>query len=189
MADNNVCPTKLNDCPLSRPVDPRRSARYSGEVNYDPCLHIVLHQPEIPYNTGSVGRTCVAIGAKLWLVRPLGFRMDDYYLRRAGLDYWERLEWEAVDDWPSLVARLPPREPWFFTKTAARIYTEPQFARGEILVFGSESQGLPKMLLDASPERTLRIPIRPEVRSLNLSNSVAIAAYEVLRQGVQPPGG
>jgi tRNA (cytidine/uridine-2'-O-)-methyltransferase len=164
------------------PIDRRRAARYSEAVSYDPCLHIVLHQPEIPYNTGSVGRTCVAIGAKLWLVRPLGFRVDDYYLRRAGLDYWERLVWEAVDDWPALIALLPPREPWFFTKSAARLYTEPRFEAGDVLVFGSESQGLPKSLLEAFSERTLRIPIRSEVRSLNLSNSVAIAAYEALRQ-------
>ncbi len=78
-------------------------------MKYQPRLHIVLYQPEIPYNTGSVGRTCVAVGAKLWLVRPLGFRIDDYYLRRAGLDYWEHLEWEAVDDWAALVARLNAR--------------------------------------------------------------------------------
>ena len=74
---------------------------------YEPRLHVVLHQPEIPYNTGSVGRTCLAVGAKLWLVRPLGFRVDDYYLRRAGLDYWEHLEWEVVDDWATLVVRYP----------------------------------------------------------------------------------
>ncbi len=80
-------------------------------MKYEPLLHIVLHQPEIPYNTGSVGRTCVAVGAKLWLVRPLGFRIDDYYLRRAGLDYWEHLEWEVVDDWAALVARLSTEAP------------------------------------------------------------------------------
>ncbi len=153
-------------------------------AKYEPCLHIVLHEPEIPYNTGSVGRTCVAVGAKLWLVRPLGFRIDDYYLRRAGLDYWEHLEWEAVDDWPALVERLPQRSPWLFTKTASRPYTEPRFEPGEIFVFGSESQGLPRTLLDRHPDRTLRIPIRSQVRSLNLSNSVAIAAYEAVRQGV-----
>jgi tRNA (cytidine/uridine-2'-O-)-methyltransferase len=173
-------------------------------TKYEPCLHIVLHQPEIPYNTGSVGRTCVAVGAKLWLVRPLGFRIDDYYLRRAGLDYWEHLEWEAVDDWAALVERLsldcgtgfparrarptawegrPTREPWLFTKTATRLYTQPRFENGDVFVFGSESQGLPKTLLDAHSDRTLRIPIRSQVRSLNLSNSVAIAAYEALRQG------
>ncbi len=77
---------------------------------YEPQLHVVLYQPEIPYNTGSVGRTCVAAGAKLWLVRPLGFRVDDYYLRRAGLDYWEHLVWEVVDDWPAVVSRLAAEE-------------------------------------------------------------------------------
>lgn len=145
---------------------------------------MVLYQPEIPYNTGSVGRTCVAVGAKLWLVRPLGFRMDDYYLRRAGLDYWEHLEWELADHWPALVERLPPCRPWLFTKSATRLYTEPRFVAGDVFVFGSESQGLPKSLLETYPDRALRIPIRPQVRSLNLSNSVAIAAYEVVRQGI-----
>lgn len=149
---------------------------------YEPALHIVLHQPEIPYNTGSVGRTCVAVGAKLWLVRPLGFRVDDYYLRRAGLDYWEHLVWEVVDDWKSLVARLPPRRPWLFTKSAVRSYLDVSFAQGDVLVFGCESQGLPATLLQEFAEQTLRIPIREEVRSLNLSNSVAVAAYEALRQ-------
>src|SRR3954452_22860575 len=100
---------------------------------YDPALHIVLYQPEIPHNTGSVGRTCVAAGMKLWLVRPLGFRLDDYYLKRAGLDYWQHLEWEAVDDWDALVERLPqtaenqPRRPWYLTKTAERRYTDVTF--------------------------------------------------------------
>src|SRR6266480_5079845 len=98
---------------------------------YQPRLHVVLYQPEIPYNTGSVGRTCVAVGAKLWLVRPLGFRIDDYYLRRAGLDYWEHLEWEAVDDWTVLSSRLaeelPGKQPWFFTKTARQVYTSVAF--------------------------------------------------------------
>jgi tRNA (cytidine/uridine-2'-O-)-methyltransferase len=155
-------------------------------MKYTPCLHIVLHQPEIPYNTGSVGRTCVAVGAKLWLVRPLGFRIDDYYLRRAGLDYWEHLECEVVDDWPALVARLaieaPNKTLWFFTKTANHVYTEVKLSAGDVLVFGSESRGLPPSLLEVNTLRTLRIPIRPQVRSLNLSNSVAIAAYEALRQ-------
>lgn len=150
--------------------------------HYEPLLHIVLHQPEIPHNTGSVGRTCVAVGAKLWLVRPLGFRVDDYYLRRAGLDYWERLEWEVVDDWESLSERLPRRAPYLFTKTARRGYLEPRYAPGDVLVFGGESRGLPQSLLTEHAERTLRIPIRDAVRSLNLSNSVAIAAYEALRQ-------
>ena len=145
-------------------------------------MHIVLHQPEIPHNTGSVGRTCVAAGAKLWLVRPLGFRVDDYYLRRAGLDYWEHLEWEVVDDWSALTSRLPAREPYFFSKTASRPYTDVHFVPGDVLVFGSESQGLPASLLENHQERSLRVPIRSQVRSLNLSNTVAIAAFEALRQ-------
>ena len=151
-------------------------------MHYEPLLHIVLHQPEIPYNTGSVGRTCVAAGCKLWLVRPLGFRVDDYYLRRAGMDYWEHLEWEAVDDWAALMANLPQRPPYLFTKTATRPYTDVRYEPGDVLVFGSESQGLPPSLLAEHRERALRVPIRAEARSLNLSNTVAIAVFEARRQ-------
>lgn len=154
-------------------------------MKYEPLLHVVLYQPEIPHNTGSVGRTCVAAGAKLWLVRPLGFRLDDYYLRRAGLDYWPHLEWEAVDDWAALLARLPAARPYYFTKTASRNYAHVEYAVGDVLVFGSESQGLPASLLDANREQTLRIPIRPAARSLNLSNSVAIVTFEARRQWEQ----
>lgn len=129
-------------------------------TKYEPLLHVVLFQPEIPYNTGSVGRTCVAAGAKLWLVRPLGFRLDDYYLRRAGLDYWPHLEWEAVDDWQALVVRLPGTAPYFFTKTATRSYTDATYERGDVLVFGNESQSLPAAILEPNRDRALRIPIR-----------------------------
>lgn len=151
-------------------------------MKYEPLLHVVLHSPEIPYNTGSVGRTCVAVGAKLWLVRPLGFRLDDYYLRRAGLDYWEHLEWEVVDDWQALAARLPLSGAYYFTKTATRSYTTVAYRKGDVLVFGNESSGLPRTLLAAHADRALRIPIRDAARSLNLSNSVAIAAFEARRQ-------
>jgi tRNA (cytidine/uridine-2'-O-)-methyltransferase len=152
------------------------------DVKYEPLLHIVLFQPEIPHNTGSVGRTCVAAGAKLWLVRPLGFRLDDYYLRRAGLDYWPHLEWEAVDDWQSLCDKLPACEPYCFTKTASRSYTTVNYRPGDVLVFGSESQGLPASILEPNRDRALRIPIRSAARSLNLSNSVAIVTFEARRQ-------
>lgn len=145
-------------------------------------LHIVLHEPEIAYNTGSVGRTCVALGAKLWLVRPLGFQIEDRRLRRAGLDYWQHLDWEEVDDWNDLMDKLPGRRYWFFTTKAAKFYTEAEFAAGDALVFGSESKGLPRSLLEANNDRCLKIPVRPEARSLNLSVSAAVAAYEARRQ-------
>jgi tRNA (cytidine/uridine-2'-O-)-methyltransferase len=145
-------------------------------------LHIVLHQPEIPYNTGSVGRTCVAFGAKLWLVRPLGFQVDDRHLRRAGLDYWQHLDWEVVDDWAALEQRMPGCRPWFFTKRATQSFTEVTFRPGDVLVFGSESRGLPPSLVDGNPDRCLRIPIAAEARSLNLSVSVAVATFEATRQ-------
>jgi tRNA (cytidine/uridine-2'-O-)-methyltransferase len=149
---------------------------------YDPVLHIVLYQPEIPYNAGAVGRTCVALGAKLWLVRPLGFRLDDRYMRRAGLDYWPHLVWEIADDWEHLIDRLPARRPWFFSKNAATAYTAVAYQPGDVLVFGSEAAGLPQTLLDPNQDRALRIPIRPQTRSLNLSVTVGIAAFEARRQ-------
>lgn len=145
-------------------------------------LHIVLYQPEIPHNTGSVGRTCVALGAKLWLVRPLGFQIDAKALRRAGLDYWKHLDWEIVNDWEDLVQKLPSERMWLFTKRGDRDYLAADYAHGDALVFGSESNGLPPSVTDAAEGRRLRIPTRPEVRSLNLSVSVAVAAYEARRQ-------
>ena len=147
-----------------------------------PELHIVLHEPEIPFNTGSVGRTCVAVGAKLWLVRPLGFQLDDRHLRRAGLDYWQHLDYEVVDDWTALAERLGERRQWFFSKTAATAYTDAEFAHGDAFVFGSESRGLPRSLLESNQDRCLRIPMQPDARSLNLSVSVAVIAFEARRQ-------
>lgn len=124
----------------------------------------------------------MAVGAKLWLVRPLGFRVDDYHLRRAGMDYWQHLEWEVVDHWQELAEKLSTRKFWFFSKKASRLYTEIQFEEQQVLVFGCESQGLPEELLTANQESCLRLPTRPQVRSLNLSNTVAVACYEALRQ-------
>ncbi len=145
-------------------------------------LHIVLYQPEIAYNTGAVGRTCVAVGAKLWLVRPLGFVIDDRHLRRAGLDYWKHLCWEVVPDWHTLEERFSHARFWYFSKTAERHYTTVSYRQGDVLVFGSESQGLPSRLLQENRDRCLKIPLRPQVRSLNLSVAVAVAAYEAQRQ-------
>jgi tRNA (cytidine/uridine-2'-O-)-methyltransferase len=147
----------------------------------EPQLHVVLHQPEIPQNTGNIGRTCVGAGAKLWLVRPLGFRLDDHHVRRAGLDYWQYLDWEATAHWPELVERLPARK-WFFTKHAQKSYTDATFLPGDALVFGSETSGLPKSMLTSGEEHCVKIPTQPQIRSLNLSCSVAIGLFEALRQ-------
>ncbi len=175
---------------LSSFNDIRQPAFVDMPMRYDPVLHIVLHEPEIPPNAGNVGRTCVAIGAKMWLVKPLGFKLDDYYLRRAGLDYWEHLEWEVADSWDDLLARLAPvanRPPWLVEVGGRRQYTDVAYERGDVLVFGSESRGLPAALLDAHADRVLELPARPQVRSLNLSNCAAIVAYEALRQWQAAP--
>jgi tRNA (cytidine/uridine-2'-O-)-methyltransferase len=145
-------------------------------------LHVVLVHPQIPQNAGNIGRTCVALGAKLWLVRPLGFRLDEHHRRRAGLDYWQYLDWQVVDSWEQLVASLPTQRKWFFTKHGDRSYATAHFEVGDALVFGSETQGLPKSLLAPQVENALRIPMSPKARSLNLANSVAIAGYEAIRQ-------
>jgi tRNA (cytidine/uridine-2'-O-)-methyltransferase len=145
-------------------------------------LHIVLYEPEIHHNAGNVGRTCVAIGAKLWMVRPLGFRLDDRHLHRAGLDYWEHLEFEVVDDWADLLHRLPDCKPWAFTKKAQKLYTDVNYSDGNVLLFGSETRGLPPGITSAFADRCLQIPMTEKVRSLNLAVSVGIAAYEALRQ-------
>jgi tRNA (cytidine/uridine-2'-O-)-methyltransferase len=149
---------------------------------YEPRFHIVLFRPEIPPNTGNIGRTCVASAAKLWLVRPLGFSLEEKQLRRAGLDYWEHLNLEVVDDWPALVARLPAPRPWVFSRWAERDYFDVEFTAGDVLLFGNESSGLPPAILEEYRDRLIKLPMRPEVRSLNLSSCVCAAAYEVLRQ-------
>ena len=155
-------------------------------MHYAPLLHVVLHQPEIPPNTGNIGRSCVAIGAKLWLVKPLGFEITEKQVRRAGLDYWPHLEWEAVENWHELTAKLAAPfatgRAWFFTKTAARSYTDAAYQKGDMLVFGSESAGLPAEILEPHRDQALRVPMRPQVRSLNLSAVAAVAMYEAVRQ-------
>jgi tRNA (cytidine/uridine-2'-O-)-methyltransferase len=145
-------------------------------------FHIVLYQPDIPQNTGNIGRTCVAIGAKLWLVRPLGFRVDDRSLRRAGMDYWQHLDWEAVDSLVEIQARLPDHGWWYLTKFANRLIWDADFSPGDVLVFGSETRGLPASLLEENPSQTLKLPMYEAVRSLNLASTVNTVAYEAVRQ-------
>ncbi|HVJ66513.1 MAG TPA: tRNA (cytidine(34)-2'-O)-methyltransferase [Caulifigura sp.] len=147
----------------------------------EPLLHVVLYQPDIPQNTGNIGRSCVAIGAKLWLVRPLGFLLDDRYLKRAGMDYWQHLEWEAVDSWSDLETRLAGRTFWFLTKFAERLVWEASFRAGDVLVFGSESRGLPEKLRLENQSRCLKLPMHDAVRSLNLASTANTVMYEAIR--------
>lgn len=148
----------------------------------EPLLNVVLYQPDIPQNAGNIGRTCVAVGAKLWLVRPLGFRLDEKHLRRAGMDYWQHLDWEAVESWEEIERRLPSRNVWCLTKFATRLAWDAQFQRGDILLFGSETRGLPESLRTRYAASNLKLPMREEVRSLNLASTVNTIVYEAVRQ-------
>ena len=143
---------------------------------------IVLVEPEIPQNTGNIGRTCVALGAKLWLVEPLGFELSDKYLRRAGLDYWQHLDFEIIESLDAMLERFSGRRMWFFSKKASRLYTDADYDADDLLVFGKETKGLPTFVIETHSQRTLRIPIAPEARSLNLATAVAICGFEALRQ-------
>jgi tRNA (cytidine/uridine-2'-O-)-methyltransferase len=148
----------------------------------DPLLHVVLYQPDIPQNTGNIGRTCVAVGAKLWLIRPLGFQLDEKHLRRAGMDYWPLLDYETVGNWDEVRRRLPDARVWCLTKTADRLVWDAEFQPGDILLFGSETRGLPDAILGEDRQRNLKLPMRPEVRSLNLASTVNTVVYEAVRQ-------
>jgi tRNA (cytidine/uridine-2'-O-)-methyltransferase len=149
-----------------------------------PVLHVVLVEPEIHTNTGNIGRLCVAAGAALHLVEPLGFEITDARLKRAGLDYWTNLEWHRYGSLAECEARLadPGRSVWYSTGRGQKTYTEVAYRPGDVLVFGKESVGLPPDLLDAQAERTIRIPIRPIARSLNVAHAVGIVVFEALRQ-------
>lgn len=147
-----------------------------------PVLHVVLYQPDIPQNTGNIGRTCVAVGAKLWLIRPLGFQLDERHLRRAGMDYWEHLDYEVVDSWSEVQARLPESTVWCVENPATRLLWQAEFQPGDILLFGSESRGLPASILDEFRATTVQLPMHAQVRSLNLASTVNTAVYEAVRQ-------
>ena len=146
-------------------------------------IHIVLLEPEIPQNTGNIARTCAATGAALHLIRPMGFEIDDKKLKRAGLDYWDKLDITYYDGLSDFMTRHADAQIYYFTTKAPRAYTEITYPDEVFIMFGKESAGLPEELLFANPSRCVRIPMREHLRSLNLSNSVAIAVYEILRQG------
>ena len=144
-------------------------------------INIVLHEPEIPQNTGNIARTCAAIGASLHLIEPLGFEISDRYLKRAGLDYWQYLDLHIYPDLSAFYQKNRGVFYYFSTK-GRRNYTQAAYDGEVYLFFGKETRGLPEDLLRKNEPFTLRLPMREKIRSLNLSNSVAIAAYEVLRQ-------
>ncbi|MBQ9161693.1 MAG: tRNA (uridine(34)/cytosine(34)/5-carboxymethylaminomethyluridine(34)-2'-O)-methyltransferase TrmL [Clostridia bacterium] len=147
-----------------------------------PHINIVLCEPEIPQNTGNIARTCAATGASLHLIRPLGFTIDDRRMRRAGLDYWDKLDVHFYDGLDDFFSKNPNAELYFFSTKAQNLYSDVKYGDNVFLMFGKETRGLPEDLLFANPDKCVRIPMLDRLRSLNLSNSVAIAVYEVLRQ-------
>ena len=155
-------------------------------------MHIILHQPEIPGNTGNIGRTCVATGTPLHLIEPLGFRLDEKSIRRAGMDYWPLLEVHRYMNFEEFQTIHPGAKIWMATTKARRVYTEAAYGPDDYIMFGKESAGIPEEILVEHEESCIRIPMLDSIRSLNLSNSVAIVLYEALRQnrfaGMQQEG-
>lgn len=159
-------------------------ACYNGEniKQERKTMNIVLVEPEIPQNTGNISRTCAATGTRLHLVRPLGFDISERAVRRAGLDYWDKLDLTVYDNWQDFVDKNPAARLWFASTKAPQCYADISYDADDYLVFGKETHGLPEPLLAANYRHCVRIPMLPNLRSLNLSNSVAIVLYEALRQ-------
>ena len=145
-------------------------------------FHIVLHQPEIPQNTGNISRTCVVTGATLHIIKPTGFEMSDRTVRRAGLDYWQYLKIFYYDDLKDFYAKNPNANIYYASTKAPHCYSDIKFKDGDYIMFGKETKGLPEDLLQREIDQTIRIPMGAHLRSLNLSNSVAVILYEALRQ-------
>lgn len=145
-------------------------------------LNIVLHEPEMPANTGNIGRTCVAAGARLHLIGPLGFQINEKQLKRAGLDYWDKLDVALYDDFEDFKRKNPDAKIYMATTKSKQKYTDVTYEEDAYIMFGKESAGIPEEILLDYKETAVRIPMYPEIRSLNLANSVAIVLYEALRQ-------
>ncbi len=145
-------------------------------------VNIVLLEPEIPANTGNIGRTCVATGSRLHLIKPLGFDISEKAVRRAGMDYWFRIDLSVYENYNDFLEKNPGARLFMATTKAKKTYTEAVYKEGDYLMFGKESAGIPEEILLENRENCVRIPMLPETRSLNLSNSVAIMVYEALRQ-------
>ncbi|MCD8083306.1 MAG: tRNA (cytidine(34)-2'-O)-methyltransferase [Clostridiales bacterium] len=145
-------------------------------------MNIVLYEPEMPLNTGNIGRTCVATNTRLHLIEPLGFHLSDRAVRRAGLDYWDKLDVTRYEDWEDFLARNPGAKIYMATTKAKQVYTDVTYEPDCYIMFGKESAGIPEEILVKDPQACVRIPMWGEIRSLNLANSVAIVLYEALRQ-------
>ncbi|MBQ1801990.1 tRNA (cytidine(34)-2'-O)-methyltransferase [Lachnobacterium bovis] len=145
-------------------------------------LNIVLYEPEIPANTGNIGRTCVATGTKLHLIEPLGFSLDEKHLKRAGMDYWKDLDVKTYVNWEDFCKKNPNAKIYYATTKAKKTYVDVNYESDCFIMFGKESAGIPEEILKMNRETSVRIPMIGETRSLNLSNSVAIVLYEALRQ-------
>ena len=145
-------------------------------------MHIVLHQPEMPANTGNIGRTCAATGTDLHLIEPLGFRLTEKALARAGMDYWKSLDVHRYVNYEQFLEMHPDAKIWYVTTKAERSYTDVVYEPDDWLMFGKESAGIPEEILASNRERCVRIPMLPNTRSLNLSNAAAVVLYEALRQ-------
>jgi tRNA (cytidine/uridine-2'-O-)-methyltransferase len=143
-------------------------------------MNIVLYQPEIPQNTGNISRTCAATGTSLHLIEPLGFELSDKYLKRAGLDYWQYLDLHVHHDFRSFLGTCLPRKIWAISTRGTQTYSDVTYGADDYLLFGRETAGLPPEILSA--HASLRVPMLPDLRSLNLSNTVALTLYEALRQ-------
>lgn len=157
--------------------------RLTRQIRPDAPLHVALVEPQIPPNTGNVARLCAATGCQLHLIEPMGFQIDDRRLKRAGLDYWEHLGVMLHPSLEAFLATTAHANRWYLSTRASRHYSDAAFALGDVLVFGKETKGLPQSLLDANPERALRIPQRPDsVRSINLSTAAGLVTYAALAQ-------
>ncbi|MCQ2080849.1 MAG: tRNA (cytidine(34)-2'-O)-methyltransferase [Lachnospiraceae bacterium] len=145
-------------------------------------MNIILHQPEIPANTGNIGRTCVATGTSLHLIEPLGFVLNDKTVKRAGMDYWDKLDIRRYVNFEDFKEKNPNAKIWMATTKAKKVYSDVEFGKDDFIMFGKESAGIPEEILVEYEETSIRIPMLDDIRSLNLSNSVAIVLYEALRQ-------
>lgn len=167
---------------MAIPISPANFDRSNPSDPDAPALHVVLVQPEIPPNTGSIARLCAATNTWLHLVEPLGYELDDRHLKRAGLDYWPAVRLSVHPSLEALTELLPWDRTWIFSKKAEKVHTDVVFPRDAVLVFGRESAGLPEEWLSTYHERAVRIPTTANVRSLNLSQAAAITVYEFVRQ-------